>query len=333
MVPVPAKDLPVLLPLDVDLDFHGNPLDRHPTFAQADCPRCGAAARRDTDTLETYCSPWWYHWNAKRMSTADPFDRNEARLYMPVDVMIGGTDQARTCFFHLRMMARALKQAGIVELEEPVDTLIAIGMVKAEGRKMSKSEGNVVDPRNIIARYGTDALRLAMMGAAAPDSDVNWSNDSVRRSYAFLARVYRFSVRHSAALRFDTMDASEVIDTGYSLTGKLAASLDKAVERTTASMGQNMFHLAHANLQLFFAKIEGYELEARKRRLELDQRDRGALAVSFGSFLKMLAPLCPHIAEECWVLLHGRGLIAQAAWPAALPDRFRKPVIRYEVAN
>jgi leucyl-tRNA synthetase len=328
-VPVPVMDLPVLLPLDINLNSHCNPLDQHPTFARTICPLCGAAARRDTDTLETYCSPWWYHWNAKRMSTADPFSQSEARLYMPVDVMIGGNDQARTCFFHLRMMARALKQAGVVELEEPIDTLMAIGMVKAEGRKMSKSEGNVIDPKDIIARHGADALRLAMMGAAAPDRDFSWSSDLVRRSYAFLTKVYRFSIRSADKLRLDTTGPSAVVDTNYSLSKKLATSVEKAVERTTLSMVQNMFHLAVSNLELLFAKIEGYESEALRRRSELDERDRGALAVSFGTFLKMLTPICPHIAEECWVLLHGSGLIAEAMWPMAFPDRFRKPAMPY----
>ncbi|MBZ5620332.1 MAG: class I tRNA ligase family protein [Acidobacteriia bacterium] len=323
-VAVPERELPVLLPLDIALDGHGNPLDRHPTFAPVACPRCAGSARRDTDTLETYCSPWWYHWNAKHMATQDPFDKAEARLYMPVDVMIGGEDQARTCFFHLRMMARALKRAGVVELDEPIDTLIAIGMVKAGGRKMSKSEGNAVDPKDIIARYGADALRFAILAAAAPESDFNWSEDGVRRASSFLNRVFKWCAGIASEVRVDSMGTHVSIDADYSLTRKLARQLATAVARTTESMCQNMFHLAASNLEMLFERIQGYEEEALKRRKALDARDRTAIGVAFSAFLRMLTPLCPHIAEECWSMLGGTGMIAQAPWPQEFPERFRK---------
>lgn len=323
-VPVPERELPVLLPLDIDLNWRGNPLESHPTFSSVSCPRCGGGARRDTDTLETYCSPWWYHWNAKRMATQNPFDRDEARCYMPVDVMIGGEDQARTCFFHLRMVARAMKQAGVVELDEPIDTLIAIGMVKAGGRKMSKSEGNAIDPKDIIARYGADALRFAILGAAAPESDFNWSEDGVRRAHSFLSRLIRWCTGMASDVRFDTLTPDVRIDITYSLTRKLAHQSDTAVARITDSMCQNMFHLAASNLEMMFERIEKYGEEAVKRRKSLDARDRGALAVAASALLRMLTPLCPHIAEECWSVLGGSGKIAQAPWPAPFPERYKK---------
>ena len=323
-VAVPEKDLPVLLPLDIDLDWRGNPLERHPTFAAATCPKCGGEARRDTDTLETYCSPWWYHWNAKRMATTNPFDKEEARLYMPVDVMIGGEDQARTCFFHLRMVARAMKQAGVVELDEPIDTLIAIGMVKAGGRKMSKSEGNAVDPKDIITRYGADALRLAILAAAAPENDFNWSEDGVRRAYSFLNRAFRWCTRVAPSVRLDDLAPDARIDAAYSLSKKLARQCETAIARVTDSMGQNMFHLAASNLEMMFGRIEEYEEEVVKRRKALDARDRTALGVAMSAFLRMLTPFCPHVAEECWSALGGDGMIAQARWPVEFPERYKK---------
>jgi leucyl-tRNA synthetase len=319
-VPVPESNLPVLLPLDIDLEPHGNPLDRHPTFADALCPHCGRPARRDTDTLETYCSPWWYHWNAKRTTTANPFDKEEARLYMPVDIMIGGEDQARTCFFHLRMMARALKRDGIVEYDEPVDTLLAIGMVKADGRKMSKSAGNTVDPKDLIERYGADALRFAILAAAAPENDFNWSNGSVRQSHAFLNKVWHFCLRVASEIRFDALADDACINLDYSLTRKLAHQMEIATNRITEAMCQNQFHLAASNLEKLFDRIEGYEQEALKRRKTLDDRDRTAVAVAASHFLRMLTPLCPHITEELWSRLGGHDMIAQAPWPATLPE-------------
>jgi leucyl-tRNA synthetase len=323
-VPVPEEDLPVLLPLDVNMEGRGNPLESHPTFASTVCPRCGGAARRDCDTLETYCSPWWYHWNAKRIATLNPFDKDEARLYMPVDVMIGGEDQARTCFFHLRVVARAMKQAGVVELDEPIDTLIAIGMVKAGGRKMSKSEGNTVDPKAMIARYGADALRLSILAAAAPESDFNWSDSSVRRAHSFLNRVFRWCMAMAREVRLDALSPEARIDAGYSLTRKLSRQTETATARVTESMCQNMFHLAASNMETLFERIEEYAEEAVKRRKALDARDREALAVAASIFLRMLAPLCPHLAEECWNVMGGNGMIAQAPWPAEFPERYRK---------
>jgi leucyl-tRNA synthetase len=309
-----------LLPLDVDLEPYGNPLDRHPTFSKVNCPRCDQPARRDTDTLETYCSPWWYHWNAKRTTTLNPFDKEEARLYMPVGIMIGGEDQARTCFFHLRMVARALKQAGVVEYDEPIDTLLAIGMVKADGRKMSKTEGNTVDPKEVMQRYGADALRLAILGAAAPENDFNWSNNLVRQAYAFLNRIWNFYSRIGKDIRFDAFPEDAKIDLDYSLTRKLAHQVDIATRRTTDAICQNQFHLVAANLEKLFERIEGYEEEAIKRRKSLDDRDRMALSVASSLFMRMLTPLCPHITEELWSLLGGESFIATASWPVALSE-------------
>jgi leucyl-tRNA synthetase len=318
-VAVPESDLPVLLPLDIDLQHTGNPLDHCLVFVQVTCPRCGCPARRDTDTLETYCSPWWYHWNCKRTTTTDPFDKEEARLYMPVDIMIGGEDQARTCFFHLRMMARALKRAGVVEDNEPIDNLLAIGMVKSNGRKMSKSEGNTVDPREIIARYGTDALRFAILAAAAPENDFNWSDGAVRQAYNFLNRVWRFIIGLENRLQFDASSAASAIDMNYSLSRKLAHHVETAVNRITEAMCQNQFHLAAANLEQLFERIEGYRQEALKRRKILDDRDWSAIGAATNIFLRMLTPLCPHITEELHARSSGTGLMAQGAWPGDCP--------------
>jgi leucyl-tRNA synthetase len=315
-VPVPEGDLPVILPLDIDLKTPGNPLDRHLTFPKASCPRCARPARRDTDTLETYSSPWWYHWNCKRTTTLTPFNKEEARLYMPVDIMIGGEDQARTCFFHLRMMARALKRAGVVEYDEPVDTLLAIGMVKSNGRKMSKTEGNTIDPQSVIKGYGADALRFAILGAAAPESDFNWSNSFVRQAQSFLHKVWHFCIHLAELVSFDALAPDACINPDYSLTRKLQRQVETATTRITEAMCQNQFHLVVSGVEQLFDRIVAYEHEAVKRRKVLDERDRISLGVAISIFLRMLSPLCPHITEELWERLGGSRMIAQSPWPA-----------------
>jgi leucyl-tRNA synthetase len=320
-VAVPHEDLPVRLPMDVDLDTYENPLRTHPGFLNAPCPTCGRNATRDTDTLEAYSSPWWYHWNCKGTSTDNPFDLEESRLYTPINLMIGGEDQARTCFFHVRMMARALKRAGVVEYVEPIDTLLALGMVKSGGHKMSKSEGNVVDPDALIQKYGADALRFGVLSASAPQNDMNWSDSVVRLASNFLANVWGFFERNVPQIQFADF-ANVQIDPTYSLTRKLARHVETAVARTTESLRQNNYHLAASNLMQLFARLEQYEVEALKRREKLDTRDCAALSVAGCVFLRLLTPLCPHITEEIWARGVGAGMIAEAEWPMT--------ILRYE---
>jgi len=315
IVPVPEDQLPVRLPLDISMQGEGNPLASDPVFVHTQCPRCAAPAQRDTDTLEAYSSPWWYHWNGKGTSTFDPFDKEESRLYVPVALMIGGEDQARTCFFHVRMMAQALKKSGMVEYEEPIDTLLAIGMVKSGGRKMSKSEGNTISPAEMIEQYGADAVRFGILSGAAPESDLNWSDTLVRQAYAFLQNIWRLAMRTSGCLQVNPCARDVRIDSSYSLSRKLARQLETAIARTTGALEQNRFHLVAANVQFLLKRIEEYESEAVKRHGALDQRDREALSSAMSVFLRLLTPLCPHIAEELWRRYGGSGFIAQAAWP------------------
>lgn len=318
IVPVPEDQLPVRLPMDISMQGEGNPLANDSEFVHTQCPRCAAPAQRDTDTLEAYSSPWWYHWNGKGNSTFDPFDRGESRLYVPVALMIGGEDQARTCFFHVRMMARALKQSGTVDYEEPIDTLLAIGMVKAGGRKMSKSEGNTVSPAAMIEQYGADAVRFGILSGAAPESDLNWSDMLIRQAYAFLQNVWRFGMRTSSLLQVNLCSRDVRIDSNYSLSRKLARQLETAIVRTTGALEQNRFHLAATNVQFLFKRIEEYESEAVERHGTLDQRDREVLSSAMSVFLRLLTPLCPHITEELWRRFGGSGFIAQAAWPESV---------------
>jgi leucyl-tRNA synthetase len=295
--------------MDVTLNEPGNPLERHEGFVNTTCPKCGRASRRDTDTLEAYSSPWWYHWNCKKIHSTYPFDKAESKLYMPIDLMIGGADQIRTCFFHIRMMALALKHAGIVEYEEPVDTLLAIGFVKMNGRKMSKSEGNSLDAMELINEYGADSLRMAMMDSAAPEVDLNWSHDLIKHARKFLVRAFLFFERNTNLIDMQNEDG---IDKHYSLSEKLSRHVETAARKTVQALLQNRFHLATKNLVLLLEKIESYEKEARRRRMTLDQRDVAAISSASKVFLRLLAPICPHISEELWCRHGGRGMLAEA---------------------
>ncbi|HYV44931.1 MAG TPA: class I tRNA ligase family protein [Myxococcaceae bacterium] len=324
-VPVKDEDLPVLLPEDVSLDAPGSPLEHHQGFVSTSCPRCGAPARRDTDTLEAYSSPWWYHWNCRTLGLPgdNPFDPADTRYWMPVDLMVGGIDQTRTCFFHTRMVDKALKQLGHALHDEPVTGLLAIGMVKQGGRKMSKSAGNLVDPDALARAYGVDALRVGMMGAAAPPSDMSWSDQVVKQAHGFLADVWGFLTERREWLRLEAVAPERPLEVepGTALRGKLASWLSTGAERISGNLARNDLHLSVKNLVFLFERLVQFERDARARTGTLDPKDAGALAVGTGALLRLLAPLAPHIAEELWQLCGGRGLVASAPWPVPLPER------------
>jgi leucyl-tRNA synthetase len=250
---------------------------------------------------------------------------------MPVDVMVGGIDQSRTCFFHTRMMARALKEMGHVIHDEPVRELLAIGMVKQDGKKMSKSAGNQVDPDALIELHGADALRLGVLGAAAPTGDMIWSDQSVRQAHAFLASLWQFVDERRAVIDLGEVgswpgsapEALPVSPEGparptASLRRRCAGWLQAGVGRVTTNMVRHELHLAVKNLMFLFERLVQFDREARSRTGELDPIDAGALSFGVGLLLRMLGPIAPHLAEEVWHRAGGRGMLALAPWPASL---------------
>lgn len=328
-VPVADSELPVILPRDVELAAQGNPLDRHARFLAAPCPRCAGPGRRDTDTLEAYSSPWWYHWHCRALSGEDPFDPADTAYWMPVDVMVGGRDQSRTCFFHTRMMARALKAMGHVLHDEPVRELLAIGMVKQDGKKMSKSAGNQVDPDSLIEHYGADALRLGVLGTAAPTGDMSWSEQGVRQAQTFLTSLWNFVDERLSEVRLAEVGglpgtAFEALQAGPGSTAERTAPLRRrfagwlqaAVGRVTSNLERHELHLAVKSSMFLFERIVQFDREARSRTGELDPIDAGALSFGVGLLLRLLGPTAPHIAEEIWHRAGGHGLLAVAPWPA-----------------
>jgi leucyl-tRNA synthetase len=324
VVPVPEDALPVILPLDVDLSLPGNPLARHAAFSSTHCPRCGAAAERDTDTFEAYSSPWWYHWLCKSPGEPYPFSRDDERDWLPVDVMIGGADQIRTCFFHVRMIAKALTRLEVTACDEPVTTLVAIGFVKRDNRKMSKSGGNAVTLEHLIARYGVDALRLGMLSAGALDSDFNWSDDVVSRQRKFLSSLWKFGTAVFAA-----SPAADTPPGDTPLRIRLRGWVDTAARKVTANMLRHDYHLAVRNIAFLYDRLIAFDKDARKGG-PMAAADAAALAHALGRLILLLSPLAPHFAEELWSLAppyvrealgqRDPGFACCTAWPAALVD-------------
>lgn len=309
-VAVPDRELPVVLPDGVDLASAKNPLAGVSAFLHALCPRCGGAACRDTDTIETYACPWWFYLTCKDPLAESPFDRRSTEQWMPVDVVIGGADQIQTCFFHLRTLAQAMTRLGIVDELYPVKRLIVIGMVKQNGRKISKSAGNAAELGGMIDRYGADVLRLAILSSAAPDQDINWSDGLLTRASRFGAAVRKFFDRHD--FDFSTLPTPPPRDTVRQR--RLADWVATAERKVTGSIERFAFHVAIQQIGFLHERIEHYVREA-------GPDDHVALSHAARSFLRLLAPIAPHLAEELWQGAGGEGLLAAAAWPIAPGDK------------
>ncbi|MDA7598859.1 leucine--tRNA ligase [Alphaproteobacteria bacterium] len=338
-VPVPAKDLPVQLPEDVDFESHGNPLGNHPTWKHTTCPTCAKPAIREQDTFDTFFESSWYF-----LRYADPkhpggFSPEAAAYWMPVDQYIGGVEHAVLHLLYSRFFTRALSAVGYLDLKEPFDGLMTQGMVchqtfkSADGKwlfptevtreddkwvdlesgaaveagrieKMSKSKRNVVDPELIIDTYGADTARLFMLSDSPPERDMEWTESGVDGASRFLKRVYRM-----AATIGETPPNNEVPDSGAELD--LVRQAHKSILALTKDIEDFRFNRAVAQLHTLANAIG--DVKATTPAADAARR--------FGieTLVQLIAPLAPHIAEEMWVLLGHDDLLAAKAWPEADP--------------
>ena len=327
VVPVPKDQLPVVLPEDVSFDIPGNPLDRHATWKHVDCPSCGKAAVRETDTLDTFADSSWYFIRFASQPKDKPFDRATVEQWLPVGQYIGGVEHAILHLLYARFWTRALQHMGQLGFAEPFTGLFTQGMVTHEtykspegtwlapqdvvkqgdglvmvdggasvtvGRveKMSKSKKNVVDPDDIIAQYGADAVRWFMLSDSPPERDLPWTEAGIEGSWRFVNRVWRL---------FGEADASAE-GQDKALDRKLHQTID-GVARDIESLGFNKS----------VAKI--YELV---NAIEKAKPSASRTAAIRGLAL-LVAPMTPHLAEEGWAEMGQTGLIAEAAWPAVDP--------------
>ena len=321
-VPAPRETLPIVLPEDVSFDVPGNPLDRHPGWKQVVCPACGGAGRRETDTLDTFVDSSWYFIRFASQPADQPFDRAEAESWLPVTQYIGGVEHAILHLLYARFWTRALERIGRLGLAEPFSGLFTQGMVTHEtyragdgswlspgevtrngddwvhiesgapvalGRieKMSKSRRNTVDPEPILAKYGADAVRWFMLSDSPPERDLEWSEGGIEGASRFVQRVWRLAANPGGESGEDP-------------------ALERKTHRATAAVGA-----AIGALQFNKAVAHLYELvSAIEKAAPSASRD-----AALRTLVLLIAPMAPHLAEECWAALGGEGLIADAAWP------------------
>ncbi len=314
MVPEREENLPVVLPEDVQISGKGgSPLAEVATFVNAPCPKCGGHARRDTDTMDTFVESSWYfiRYCSPRYEQG-MFDRPAAEYWMPVDQYIGGIEHAVLHLLYARFFTKVLRDLGMIKLDEPFAALLSQGMVIKDGAKMSKSKGNVVDPDDMIRRFGADATRLFTLFAAPPERDLEWTESGVEGASRFLNRLWRFVHAHADEIK-GAGGAPGALSAGARAFRRV---IHETVERVTADVERDFhFNTAISAVMELVNALHDFERDSLDR---VAGAERAAmLREAVDTTLLLLGPVCPHVTEELWRALgHGESLFRQA-WPAA----------------
>jgi leucyl-tRNA synthetase len=351
-VPVPDSALPVELPTDVSFDKPGNPLDHHPAWKHADCPKCGKPARRDTDTMDTFVDSSWYFarftdpWNTQAPTTLEYVDGRKG--WLPVNQYIGGIEHAILHLLYSRFFTRGLRKIGYTTLDEPFAGLFTQGMVchetykdaqgwiepsaieKREGRaflkgtdtevkigpseKMSKSKKNVIAPEVIIEDFGADTIRWFMLSDTPPERDIEWTEEGAEGCWRFVQRVHRL-VSEAGDLPPPGTKPSEV--DGEAL--ELRRATHRAIAAVTEDLEGLRFNRAVAQIYTLTNAIGGSKVEGAVRREALE-----ALVLLSG-------PMMPHLSEACWQILGHKTLIVETEWPEADPALVRSDTVTIAV--
>ena len=350
VVPVPKADLPVKLPDDVTFDLPGNPLDRHPTWRHVACPNCGKDARRETDTMDTFVDSSWYFTRFTAPWEKNPTDPAVANRWLPVDQYIGGIEHAILHLLYSRFFTRAMRETGHVNVKEPFKGLFTQGMVVHETyrlgsgpngewvtpadikiedvdgkrratllktgeevtigsiEKMSKSKKNVVDPDDIIASYGADTARFFVLSDSPPDRDVIWSEAGVEGAHRFTQRLWRLI--SEAADNLKSIDPAPAKEGDALPISQLAHKTLKAVQ---GDLDKLSFNKAVARIYELVNAIAAplTDVAAGKG----DTAYRAAVRNAAEILIQIVAPMTPHLAEECWTVLGNTEMVAHAAWP------------------
>jgi leucyl-tRNA synthetase len=323
-VPVPEKDLPVVLPEDLVPDGTGNPLAKSEAFVNCTCPTCGGAAKRETDTMDTFVdSSWYFYRYTDPHDDRAPFDKAKAAYWFQIDQYIGGVEHAILHLIYSRFFCRVMNDLGLVDHREPVKRLFSQGMVLKDGAKMSKSKGNLVGAIDMADKYGCDTGRMYTLFAAPPEKDLEWSEQGIEGSARFLNRVFRLMDKHAPRLREVPIDWNAVTD----LTRATAKEkiLIRRTHQTLKRVTNDFEARWHFNTSVALIMELVNELHAQE---PLDQDVSPTVLKRVLAVLAlMLSPMTPHIAEEMWEKLGNTVDISGQKWPAYREDLTREEQI------
>ena len=304
MVPVPSSELPVKLPSADKCSFtgKGNPLETCEEFVNVKCPKCSGNAKRDTDTMDTFVDSSWYflRYCSPRNENA-PFDKKSAEYWMPVDQYIGGIEHAILHLLYARFFTKALRDLGLVSIDEPFSRLLTQGMVIKDGAKMSKSIGNVVDPGEIYNKYGPDTARLFILFAALPEKELDWNDKGVAGAFKFLNRVDKFVEDNLPSISLKGYDIGKLNDKDRYVLSKMHIT----IKNVTNHIEKFEFSLAIGKIMEYFDIVQKYKEDCHEVRGE-----------AVKSLALMMLPFTPHLSEEIWHKIKGNGFASVHEWPS-----------------
>jgi len=308
IVPVPEKDLPVVLPDNMKISGEGgSPLKNDSSFVNTTCPKCGRSARRETDTFDTFVESSWYFLRYISPRENAPFNKAEAEKWMPVDQYIGGVEHAVMHLLYARYFTKVLRDLGYINCDEPFARLLTQGMVIKDGAKMSKSKGNVVNPDKLISRYGADTARLFSLFAAPPEKELNWSDAGVAGAYRFLGRVWNLLIPLSKQLPLQEtgkdIDLSNLPDS----TKSFLSLFNNTIKKITVDMENYHFNTVISKLMELTSSFSKFKITC--------EHDRTVAGVAASGLIRMLAPMVPHFAEEIWEKFGGKPFVSKTKWP------------------
>jgi leucyl-tRNA synthetase len=325
--PVAEEDLPVVLPRDIKPTGEGNPLAERPDFVDVECPRCGGAAKRETDTLDCHFDALWL-WVPAAVPPEDRdeqmFTHPDLQRWLPSERLVAGNDSGGFVFDQ-RVVTKALRDIGpfaFVEEGEPFAGCLFHEMVIADGRKMSKHLGNVVNPDELVAEHGADTVRLAVLYAAGPAKTLNWSDGAVRFAARFLRSLWNYTHDRVAGLEGLGHDPEAAADTEH-MRDRLRKWCENGLARITDDTAELQLHKSVRNITRLFERIQDFEKRVVKRRGRLDRADAEAQLAALVLLARTLLPFAPHAAEELLVAL---GVEDSAEALEVWPERAEIPV-------
>ena len=312
IVPVQYEDLPVKLPKPEKCKFtgQGNPLETCKEFVEAKCPKCKGKAKRETDTMDTFVDSSWYflrYCSAKY--DKGPFDKEKAEYWMPVDQYIGGIEHAILHLLYARFFTKALRDLGLVTVDEPFARLLTQGMVIKDGAKMSKSLGNVVDPAEISEKYGPDTARLFILFAALPDKELEWSDKGVNGSFRFLNKVYNLVNENIHNISLKHYNEHKLNDKDKYVLSKMHLTIKKVTE-----------HIEDFEFSIAIGKVMEYVDVLQKYK----EKNKEVFGEAIKNLILMMLPFAPHLSEELWHMLKLEGFASLQKWPSYDENRIDK---------
>jgi leucyl-tRNA synthetase len=350
IVPEKLENLPVILPLDAQIDPSGrSPLPNLPEFVNTKCPKCGSQAKRETDTFDTFVESSWYFARFACPDYPEPFNKEDIKYWLPVDQYIGGIEHAILHLLYARFFTKVLRDLGYFDLDEPFLNLLTQGMViketykcpihgwlypeevSPEGKclkdgcgkevmvgkfeKMSKSKCNIVDPDQMIEKYGADTVRLFIAFAAPPEKDLEWSDHGIEGAFRFLKRLYNLVINYAEKLKEVSYKEEDLKDLPNNLL-KLRRKLHQTIKKVSEDLEKRLhFNTAIAAIMEFLNLLE----DTLKEISTEDEKNKKVLKECFDKVLLLISPICPHIAEELWEELGHKTFISLEKFPEYAP--------------